>query len=66
MAKLSDVIISNPHIITFDDLARAVGLLGEQGERFLEFDIKPDYRDTPKNWEIKLETAFYWGERVKK
>ncbi|MEZ5841944.1 MAG: sulfur relay protein DsrC [Hyphomicrobiales bacterium] len=66
MAKLSDIIISNPQILNFNDLSRAVGLLGEQGERFLEFDVKPDYRDTPKNWEIKLETAFYWGEKVKK
>ncbi len=25
---------------------------------FLNFDVKPDYRDTPRNWQWKLEVAF--------
>jgi hypothetical protein len=24
----------------------------------LNFDIKPDYRDTPRNWQWQLEGAF--------
>jgi hypothetical protein len=23
-------------------------------------DVKPDYGDTPENWEDRLEAAFYW------
>lgn len=66
MANLSDIIISNPQVKSFDELVEAVTILAANGERFLQFDVKPDYRDTPKNWEIKLETAFYWGDKVKK
>jgi hypothetical protein len=28
-------------------------------ERFFRMDVKPDYGDTPENWEDRLEAAFY-------
>jgi hypothetical protein len=28
---------------------------------FLQFDVKPDFRDTPKNWQWQLEAAFTRG-----
>ncbi|MCW2306296.1 sulfur relay protein DsrC [Rhodobium gokarnense] len=64
MANLSDLIIQHPEVTTFEDLKKLVVEAAKSGERFLHFDVKPDYRDTPRNWEIKLETAFYWGDRV--
>ena len=64
MANLSDLIISHPEVQSFDDLVELVIAAARAGERFIAFDVKPDYRDTPKNWEMKLETAFYWGDRV--
>lgn len=64
MAKLSDLIIQHPEVTSFDALKRLVVAVARGDERFLEFDVKPDYRDTPRNWELKLETAFYWGDRV--
>ena len=63
---LSDLIISHPEVNSFDELAELVVEAARQGERFLQFDVKPDYRDTPRNWELKLEAAFYWGDKVKK
>jgi hypothetical protein len=63
--QLSDLIISHPEVDNFTDLTELVVALARSGERFLEFDIKPDYRDTPPNWELKLEAAFYWGDKVK-
>jgi len=61
MSKLSDLIIMHPEVRSFEELLDLVANFGETGGRFLEFDLKPDYRDTPrKNWELKLETAFYW------
>jgi hypothetical protein len=63
--KLSDLIISYPDVNSFDQLAELVVAAAQSGERFLEFDVKPDYRDTPRNWELKLEAAFYWGDKVK-
>ena len=28
----------------------------------MHFDVKPDYRDTPRDWHSRLESAFYFGE----
>lgn len=61
MAKLSDLIIAHPEVKSFDELERLVAQAGEAGEMFIEFDIKPDYRDTPRKWEWILEAAFTRG-----
>ncbi len=62
--QLSDLIISNPDVCNFADLTQLVVAAAHNGERFLHFDVKPDYRDTPANWELKLEAAFYWGDQI--
>ena len=61
MALLSDLIIYNPDVQSFPELLKLVAKTGKDGEIHLEFDVKPDYRDTPRNWAMQLETAFYWG-----
>lgn len=61
MARLSDLIIGHPEVDTFLALEKLVAHAGESGEMFLEFDVKPDYKDTPKKWEWKLETVFTRG-----
>lgn len=61
MAKLSDLIIANPDVKSFQELEQLVQHAGESGEMFLEFDLKPDYRDTPRKWEWVLEAAFTRG-----
>ncbi len=61
MAKLSDLIIGNPDIKNFQDLERLVCHAGDEGHMFLEFDVKPDFRDTPRKWEWILEAAFTRG-----
>jgi hypothetical protein len=63
MAKLSELIIQHPDVKTFDELERLVANAGESGQMFLEFDLKPDYRDTPRKWEWRLEAAFTRGTR---
>ncbi|NOX72830.1 MAG: sulfur relay protein DsrC [Alphaproteobacteria bacterium] len=63
MAKLSDLIIGNPDVQSFDELERLVANSGESGQMFLEFDLKPDYKDTPRKWEWRLEAAFTRGTR---
>ena len=66
MAKLSHIIIANPQVERFEGLRELVILVAQTGEIFLEFDVKPDYPDTPKDWHMQLESAFYWGERERK
>ncbi len=61
MARLSDLIIQHPEVDSFKQLEQLVAHAGESGEMFLEFDVKPDYRDTPKKWEWRLETIFTKG-----
>ena len=63
MAKLSDLIIQHPEVATFEELEKLVAHAGESGQMFLEFDLKPDYRDTPRKWEWRLEAAFTRGLR---
>ncbi len=59
--KLSDLIIRHPEVNSFPQLEELVAHLGESGEMFMEYDVKPDYRDTPKRWEWRLEGSFTRG-----
>lgn len=63
--NLSQLIITHPECKSFEGLLGLVVQAAKDGERFLHFDVKPDYGDTPRNWELKLEAAFYWGDQVK-
>ncbi len=63
MTRLSDFIVRNPDVLTFADLITAIGEHGKQGATMLEVDIKPDFADTPRNWENMVENAFTWGSR---
>ena len=56
--KISDIIIQNPEINSFDELMKAVRNITSDDVLFLNFDVKPDYRDTPREWQWKLEAAF--------
>lgn len=58
MIELSEIIIQNPHIDTFQELLAAVRQRGQEGQVLMSFDIKPDYPDTPRNWQWALEAAF--------
>jgi len=62
--RLSDLIIQHPEVSMFVDLLAAIRKRAEEGERYmLEVDLKPDYPDTPRNWEFLVEEAFVWGDR---
>jgi hypothetical protein len=59
---LSEIMIRNPDARTFADLLRVIAELGEKGGVLMSIDIKPDYRDTPRNWETLVENAFTFGD----
>jgi hypothetical protein len=40
-----------------------VAMAAKDGARFLKYDIKPDYKDTPRRWEFQIENAFTLGPR---
>ncbi|NOX42382.1 MAG: sulfur relay protein DsrC [Gammaproteobacteria bacterium] len=59
MIYLSEVLIQNPHLNSFDDLMNVIREVVKQtNEVHLKIDIKPNYQDTPANWEDKIEGAF--------
>jgi len=60
-ARLSDLIIGHPDVTSFAQLEKLVAHAAENGIMHLEFDLKPDFRDTPKKWEWLLEAAFTRG-----
>lgn len=64
LIRVSDLIIGHPEVRSFQDLRQLVAAAAEQGYRFLQFDIKPDFVDTPRNWDFVLEATFYRGGRV--
>ena len=57
MLKLSEILIGNPEMHSFDELVMAVRE-GARTERFFRIDVRPPYPDTPDNWEDRLESAF--------
>ena len=58
MLKLSDVMIANPQLESFEELVPIIQGVARSGERFFRMDVKPPYQDTPTDWEDRLEAAF--------
>ena len=58
MLYLSNILIANQDVQTFDELKQLVRAFAQQGEMFLRFDVKPPYPDTPNDWEDQLEATF--------
>jgi len=56
--KLSNILISNHDLKNFQELLELIQVFAQRGERFLQFDVKPEFPDTPENWEDRLEAAF--------
>jgi len=57
MIYLSELLIQNPDFESFEELVQLIESKKE-GEIHLKIDIKPNYPDTPSNWEDKIEGAF--------
>ncbi|MGE0081781.1 MAG: sulfur relay protein DsrC [Thiohalomonadaceae bacterium] len=57
MLYLSEVLIQNPQLQSFDELVEVVRERAKS-EMFFRIDVKPNFPDTPENWEDRLEAAF--------
>jgi hypothetical protein len=58
MLKLSDILVAEKEIESFDELVPAIQAVARSGERFFRIDVKPPFSDTPDDWEDRLEAAF--------
>ena len=63
MVNLSDLIIYNPQVGSFPGLLELVAKAAEDGARFVNFDVKPDFPDTPRSWQTDIERVFSLGGR---
>lgn len=59
MLWLSEILIQHHELESFEELAQVVRqTAAAQGERFFRMDVRPPFKDTPANWEDRLESAF--------
>ena len=58
MLYLSAILIERKDVETFDDFLEVIKEKAASGERFIRFDLKPPFPDTPSNWEDRVESAF--------
>ena len=50
--------MSQHDMTTFEELIEYVKQRAKDGEMFIEVDLKPNYPDTPDNYQDALEVAF--------
>jgi len=59
MLYLSEILIQNHDVEDFESLLEVVREKARSsGEIFFRIDVKPQFADTPANWEDVLEGAF--------
>ncbi len=66
MARVSELLIANPKMRSFEELEAAVVEAARSGEIHLYMDIKPEFPDTPRNWERDLEIVFTRPEPLRR
>ncbi len=61
---LSEIILQHPEVVSFGELLAVIRRHAKEGGRiFMEVDLKPEFPDTPRNWESQVESAFVGGPR---
>ncbi len=59
MIYLSEILIQNSQVNSFEELCKVITAVAQASNEFhLKIDIKPNYGDTPGDWEDKVEAAF--------
>ena len=58
MLWLSEILLQEHGLKSFDQLCDKVQDRAKQGEMFFRMDVKPPFNDTPEDWEDRLEAAF--------
>jgi len=58
MIWLSEMLMQNQDLESFQQLIELVRQRARDGERFLSSDVRPPFPDTPMDWEERVEAAF--------
>ena len=63
MLWLSEVLLQNHELETFEALKDEVKQRARSGEMFFRMDVRPPFQDTPEDWEDRLEAAFSTAQK---
>ena len=66
MLVLSELLLRHHELGSFDELLHLIKKQARAGEVFLQFDVRPPFKDTPQNWEDALEMAFTSAENTQR
>jgi hypothetical protein len=58
MLWLSEVLLQQHDLDSFEALKAVIGERARAGEMFFRMDVRPPFHDTPEDWEERLEAAF--------
>ena len=58
MLSLSEILIQEHSMKSFEELKIAIQQRAQQGEIFFQMDVRPPFKDTPEEWEDILESVF--------
>ncbi len=63
MIYLSDILTQEHELNCFEDLLDVARQKARDGEIHLDVDIKPPFKDTPRDWQNQVEMAFTFPNR---
>ncbi len=63
MLWLSEILLQEHELTSFNQLVDVVKGHAHKGEMFFRIDVKPPFQDTPGDWEDRLEAAFSSASR---
>lgn len=63
MLYLSEILLQNHDLESFQELVDQVRERALAGELFFQMDVRPPFSDTPEDWEERLEAAFAVANR---
>lgn len=58
MIWLSELLLQNHQLESFEQLLDVLKDRARAGEMFFRADVKPPFVDTPEDWEDQMEAAF--------
>ena len=58
MLALSEILMQDHGMQSFEELKNELEKRAQQGEIFFQMDVRPPFKDTPENWEDILEAVF--------
>ena len=58
MLALSEILMADHDMQSFEELKEVVIQRASQGEMFFQMDVRPPFKDTPEDWEDILEAVF--------